>query len=67
MVTIKTNKTTVEVGDEVIFDVISKIISDKDDFEQERTIMYDFDGDGERDLTTKKDRISHIYTEPSDI
>jgi hypothetical protein len=47
--------------------VISKIISDKDDFEQERTIMYDFDGDGERDLTTKKDRISHIYTEPSDI
>jgi hypothetical protein len=28
--------------------------------------MYDFDGDGERDLTTKKDRVSHIYIEPSD-
>lgn len=67
MVTLKTNKTTVEVWDEIIFDVISKIISDKKDFEQERTIMYDFDGDGERDLTTKKDRVSHIYTEPSDI
>lgn len=67
LVTLKANKTTVEVWDEIIFDVISKIISDKEDFVQERTIMYDFDGDWERDLTTKKDRVSHIYTEPSDI
>ncbi len=67
LVTLKTNKTTVEVWDEIIFDVMSKIISDRADFVQERTIMYDFDGDGERDLTTKKDRVSHVYTEPSDI
>ncbi len=67
LVTLKTNKTTVEVWDEIVFDVISKIISDRADFVQERTIMYDFDGDGERDLTTKKDRVSHVYTEPSDI
>ena len=67
LVTLKTNKTTVEVWDEIVFDVVAKIISDRADFVQERTIMYDFDGDGERDLTTKKDRISHIYTEPSDI
>ncbi|HKL44223.1 MAG TPA: PKD domain-containing protein [Candidatus Absconditabacterales bacterium] len=67
LVTLKSNKTTVEVGDEIIFDVISKVISDKEDFVQERTIMYDFDGDGERDLTTKKDRVSHVYKNPSDV
>ncbi|HRX64256.1 MAG TPA: hypothetical protein P5060_04080, partial [Candidatus Absconditabacterales bacterium] len=67
LVTLKLDKTTVEVGDEVTFDVISKIISDKEDFVQERTIMYDFDGDGERDLTTKKDRVKYVYTTPSDI
>jgi len=67
MVTLKVNKTTVDVWDEVTFDVISKIVSDREDFVQERTIMYDFDGDGERDLTTKDDRVSYVYTAPSDI
>ncbi|HPC34694.1 MAG TPA: hypothetical protein PLP73_03440, partial [Candidatus Absconditabacterales bacterium] len=67
MVTLKADKTTVDVGDEVTFDVISKIISDRSDFIQERTIYYDFDGDGERDLITKKDRVNHVYTEPNDI
>jgi len=67
LVTLKTDKTTVEVGDEIEFNVISKIISDRDDFIQERTIYYDFDWDGERDLITKKDRVTHTYTQPSDI
>lgn len=67
LVTLKSNKTTVEVWDEIIFDVISKVISDKEDFVQERTIMYDFDWDWERDLTTKKDRVSHVYKNPSDV
>jgi PKD repeat protein len=67
LVTLKANKTTVEVGDEIIFDVVSKIISDRSDFVQERTIYYDFDWNGERDLITKKDRVKHTYTQPSDI
>lgn len=67
LVTLKANKTTVEVWDEIIFDVVSKIISDRPDFIQERTINYDFDWDWERDLITKKDRVKHVYTEPSDI
>lgn len=67
LVTLKADKTTVEVWDEIVFDVIAKIISDRDDFIQERTIYYDFDWDGERDLITKKDRVTHTYTQPSEI
>ena len=67
MVTLKADKSTIEVWDEVVFDVISKIISDRSDFTQERTIYYDFDGDGEWDLISKKDRVTHTYTKPSDI
>lgn len=49
------------------FDVVSKILSERPDFVQERTIQYDFDGDGERDLTTKSDRVKYVYTKPSEF
>jgi len=55
-----------EVGDEITFDVVSKIISDRPDFVKERTIYYDFDGDGTRDLITKQDRVTYAYDKPSD-
>ncbi|MBU0626969.1 hypothetical protein KKG31_00185 [Patescibacteria group bacterium] len=64
--TLRADQATVEVGDEVTFDVISKIISDRPDFVKERTIYYDFDGDGEWDLITKKDRVTHVYDTPSE-
>ena len=66
-VTVKSSQSTVEIGDEVTFDVISKVVSDRPDFVQERTIQYDFDGDGERDLTTKADRVTHVYTKPNEL
>lgn len=65
LVTLKTDKINVEVGEEVTFDIISKILSDRSDFEKERTIQLDFDGDGEIDLTTKDDRVKYIYSKPS--
>jgi hypothetical protein len=65
IVTLKTDKINAEVGDEITFDIISKIISDRSDFEKERTIQIDFDGDGEYDLTTKNDRVKYVYTKPS--
>lgn len=61
IVTLKINKSSVEVWDEVTFDVSSKIISDRSDFEQERTIRYDFDWDGEWDLITKDDEVTYVY------
>lgn len=66
IVTLKVDKTSVEVGEEITFDVISRVLSDRADFVQERVIQYDFDGDGEYDLTSKSDRVSYIYTKPSD-
>lgn len=66
LVTLKMDQTSVEVGDEITFDVVSKVISDRPDFLRERTIYYDFDGDGERDLVTKDDHVKHSYDKPSD-
>ena len=65
IVTLKINKSTVEVWDEVTFDVSSKIISDRSDFAQERTIRYDFDWDGEWDLITKDDEVTYVYEKPN--
>ena len=65
IVTLKSDKINVEVGEEVTFDIISKIISDRSDFEKERTIQIDFDWDWEYDLTTKNDRVKHSYSKAS--
>lgn len=54
-----------EVGEEVTFDVVSKILSDRSDFIKERVIQMDFEGDGTIDLTTKNDRIKHVYLKPT--
>jgi len=65
-VTLRVDQSQVDVGDEVTFDVISKIVSGRPDFVAQRTIYYDFDGDGAWDLTTKDDRVKYAYTKPSD-
>ena len=65
IVTLKSDKINVNVGDEVTFDIISKIISDRSDFEKERTIQIDFDWDWEYDLTTKNDRVKYTYSKAS--
>lgn len=67
LVTLKSDITSVDIGDVVTFDVVSKIISDRQDFVKERTIQYDFDGDGTWDVTTKSDRVTHVYTTPNDL
>ncbi len=65
MVTLRSDKTSVEIWDDVTFDVISKVVSDRPDFIKDRTIQYDFDWDGTYDLITKKDRITYAYTTPN--
>ena len=62
MVVLKVDDSNTEIGEEVTFEVSSKILSNKSDFEQERVIQYDFNGDGEYDLTTKKDKVTYVYT-----
>lgn len=65
LVTLKADKINAEVGEEVTFDIIAKILSDRSDFSKERTIQMDFDGDGEIDLVTKNDRVKYSYSKPS--
>ncbi len=65
LVTVKVNQSAVEVGDEVTFNVVSKVLSDREDFVKERTIYYDFDGDDKWDLITKKDRVTYTYPKAS--
>jgi hypothetical protein len=64
IVTLRSDKQTVNVGDTVTFEIIAKVTSDNSDFLTDRTLRYDFDGDGERDEITTKDRITHVYTTP---
>ncbi len=66
LVTLRMNVSSTEVGEDVTFEVVSKIISDRADFIKERTIYYDFDGDWTWDLVTKKDRVNYAYKKPSD-
>ena len=62
LVTLKASTIATEVGQEVTFDVISKVLSDRPDFAKSRVIHIDFDGDGTDDLVTKDDRIKYTYT-----
>ncbi len=65
IVSLRTTQSSVKIGDEVDFEVISRILSDRADFVKERTIFYDFDGDGTRDKITKDDKVTYTYTKQS--
>jgi PKD repeat protein len=64
IVTLKISQLNARVWEEVKFTVRSKIISEKSDFTANRIIKFDFDWDGNDDLTTKKDEITYIYNKP---
>lgn len=64
MVSLKSDRVNANVGDEITFTVNAEILSKRSDFKWSRIIKYDFDGDWSYDLTTKKDRVTHIYKEP---
>ena len=65
IVTLRSDKINAEVWDEITFDIISKVLSDRSDFVKDRTIQLDFDGDGVIDMTTKNDRVKRVYNKPS--
>lgn len=63
-VSLKSDKTQLKVGDKVRFTTTSSILSKKPDFDETKYFKYDFDGDGEYDLTTKQDSVDHYYQKP---
>ncbi|USN55870.1 MAG: hypothetical protein H6765_04825 [Candidatus Peribacteria bacterium] len=64
--TLKAEPINAKVGDAVTFNAQSNILSNKPDFEATRYFKYDFDGDGEVDLTTKKDTVEFAFSEPGE-
>lgn len=65
IVTLKTTQSSIKVWDEITFEVISRILSDRADFIKDRTIYYDFDWDWTRDKITKDDKVTYAYTKVS--
>lgn len=66
IVTLTIDKTDVAVGEEVVFETKAKTLSNRPDFNSQKIIRYDFDGDGTWDLTTKDTKVTHIYDKPYD-
>jgi PKD repeat protein len=63
-VNFKVDQNNIKVWEVVNFEVTSRIVNNKQDFESSRTIRYDFDGDGEYDLTTKDNKVAYVYEKP---
>ena len=63
-VTLKSSSQNIEIWDEVMFSVVSRISSNNEDFETDRTFYYDFTWDWKRDLITKNDTAKYTFMEP---
>ena len=63
IVTLRVDHNNIQVWDEITYSIVSKISTENDDFKTDRTFYYDFTWDGIRDLVTKKDSVTHTFTE----
>lgn len=63
-VTLKVSSQNIQVWDTVTYTISSKISSNYEDFETDRTFYYDFTWDGTWDLVTKKSVATYTFTEP---
>ncbi len=64
IVTLRVDRVNTKVGEPVTLETVTKITSNRSDFESNRTISYDFDGDGVWDLTTKDTKVTYVYKQP---
>lgn len=64
IVTFSVDKTDIAVWDTIVFKTKAKTLSNRPDFETQRVVSYDFDGDGTRDLVTKALEVSHVFQQP---
>ena len=53
-----------KVGDKLIINISSKILSNRKDFPANRIIKIDFDWDGKYDIITKKTKVEYTYKQP---
>ena len=63
VVDLKVSPSDIYIWDTVTYTVKSRVESDNEAFENNRTFYYDFDGDWVWDLVTKKDTATYTFTE----
>ncbi len=63
-VTLRLSSQNIEIWDTVTYSVISRITSNNQDFDMDRTFYYDFTWDWTWDLVTKKDSAIYTFLEP---
>ena len=63
-VTLRLSSQNIEIWDTVTYTVVSRITSNNQDFDTDRTFYYDFTWDWSRDLVTKKDTATYTFMEP---
>ncbi len=64
LVSFQVDSLNVKAWDPVKMTVQATVPSERPDFESNRIIKYDFDGDGIYDQTTKKTQVDHTYIKP---
>lgn len=64
LVSLQVNSLNVKAWEPVKLTVQATVPSERPDFESNRIIKYDFDGDGIYDQTTKKTEVEHTYIKP---
>lgn len=62
-VVLRESHTNIQVWDEVTYTIVSKIASENEDFQTDRTFYYDFTWDWTWDLVTKKDSATYTFEE----
>ena len=62
-VTLRLSSQNIEIWDTVTYSIVSRITSNNQDFDTDRTFYYDFTWDGTRDLVTKKDKVDYTFME----
>ena len=65
-VTLKLSSQNIEIWDTVTYSIVSRITSNNQDFDTDRTFYYDFTWDWTRDLVTKKDSATYTFLEAYD-
>jgi hypothetical protein len=64
VITLKIDRWSSKVWEQVNLEAIASIASKRKDFATDATYLYDFDGDGVTDLTTKDNKVSYVYKTP---
>ncbi len=64
IVTLKVDRSSGKVWDEITLEAVARIISNRSDFSTNSTYSFDLDGDWTYDIITKDNKVTHVYKTP---